>query len=311
MLGYVARRVAMAVPTIFAVATVLFFVVRMVPGDPAVYLLGDMATPERVAKLRAEMGLDKPLYQQYIDFMLGVLRGDFGRSFENGMPTMVRVLRAFPYTFELAVAGTLLSLIIGIPLGVAAAVRRGSKIDVLITSGTTIGVSIPVFWLALLLIEFFSVRLGLLPVTGVGNNPIERLRHLALPAFSLGIGMAATVARMTRSSMLEVLCKDYITAVRAKGAPWNVTVYKHGLRNAIIPVVTVVGLNFGYLLGGTVLVEYVFGRPGLGSLLIEAVFSRDYPQIQASVFFFSAVFMAVNIFVDILYSFLNPKIRYG
>jgi len=311
MLGYVARRVAVAIPTVFAVATILFFAVRMVPGDPAAYLLGDMATPERVAVLRAELGLDKPLYQQYIDFMLGVFRGDFGRSFSNGMPAMARVLRAFPYTFELAVAGTLISLAIGIPLGVAAAVKRGSLADVFATGLATLGVSIPVFWMALLLIEFFSVRLALLPVTGVGANPVDRLRHLMLPAFSLGLGMASVVARMTRSAMLEVLGEDYITAVRAKGAPWSVAVFKHGLRNALIPVATVVGLNFGYLLGGTVLVEYVFGRPGLGSLLIEAVFARDYPQIQASVFFFSAVFMGVNILVDILYSLLDPRIRYG
>lgn len=311
MYRYVLKRLLLMVPTVFGVITVLFFAIRLAPGDPVLYILGDMATEERVKALRKELGLDKPLHAQYINFILKALRGDFGRSFVNNLPAMQRVLRSFPYTLQLAVAGTLVGIALGLAIGVASALKRNSWLDITLTTLTIGGASMPIFWLAILLIDLFSIRLGMFPVQGVGDvrNPLSVLWHLALPSLALGLGMSASIARMTRSSLLEVLNEDYIRTAYAKGASRNLVVFRHALRNALIPIVTVIGLNFGYLLGGTVLIESVFSRPGLGTILIEAVFARDYPQIQASVFFFSMVFIAVNIAVDLLYTLLNPKIR--
>ncbi len=311
MLSYIVKRLVLAIPTILGVITLLFFIIRLAPGDPVLYILGDMATPERIAALRKELGLDKPLLVQYIDFMSKAIRGDFGKSFSNGMPAMERVLNAFPYTLELAVLGTIIAILLGLGIGILAALNRNSWIDIISTTIVILIASMPIFWLAILLMDFLSVQLGLFPVQGVGDpeNPISVLWHLFLPAITLGLGMSATIARMTRSSLLEVLNEDYVRTAWSKGASRYVVIFKHALRNALIPIVTIIGLNFGYLLGGTVLLESVFSRPGLGTLLIEAVYARDYPQIQASVFFFSLVFIMVNIGVDILYSFLDPRIK--
>jgi len=311
MLKYIMKRLLLAIPTLLGVITLLFFVIRLAPGDPVLYILGDMATSERVAALRKELGLDKPLIVQYIEFMSKALRGDFGRSFSNGMPAMERVLKSFPYTLQLAVLGTLIAIVLGLGIGIMAAINRNSWIDLISTTAVILIASMPIFWLAILLIDSLSVQLGIFPVQGVGDpeNPFSVLWHLLLPAITLGLGMSATIARMTRSSLLEVLNEDYVRTAWSKGASKYVVIFEHALRNALIPVVTIIGLNFGYLLGGTVLLETVFSRPGLGTLLIEAVYARDYPQIQASVFFFSLVFIMVNIGVDILYSFLDPRIK--
>ena len=312
LLSYIAKRVALGVITVFGVLTIIFISIRLVPGDPAVIALGDLANPEDIARLRHAWGLDLPIHEQYIKFMSQVLlHGDFGLSIKNNQPTMLRVIGRLPYTLTLAVLGTLIAIAIGLFLGILAALKRNSIVDILIMVFVVLGFSVPVFYLGLVFIQFFSIQLKWFPVLGPNPNYgiLENLRRLILPSIAVAIGIGAVTARMTRSSLLEVLNMDYILTARAKGASEYRVIFKHALKNALIPVVTIVGLNFGALLGGTVLIEYVFGIPGLGSLLVEAVFERDYPQIQASVFVFSLLFISVNIAVDILYHFLDPRIR--
>ena len=309
---YVVKRVLLGAITVFGVLTILFFSIRMIPGDPAVIALGDMANPEDIARLHREWGLDLPLHEQYIRFMSNVLlHGDFGRSITNDQPTMLRIMSRLPYTLTLAVLGTGLAILIGVVAGTVAAIKRNSIIDYLIMVFIILGFSVPVFYLGILFIQFFSIYLKWFPVLGPGPNyPFwENMRRFILPSLAVAIGIGAVTARMTRASILEVLHQDYIMVAKAKGAPGSRVIFYHALKNALIPVVTIVGLNFGALLGGTVLIEYVFGIPGLGTLLVEAVFQRDYPQIQASVFVFSILFISVNILVDVLYHYLDPRIR--
>jgi|Deesub1362A_J573_1020465.scaffolds.fasta_scaffold00003_187 ABC-type dipeptide/oligopeptide/nickel transport system permease component len=309
---YVVKRILLGAITVFGVLTILFFSIRMIPGDPAVIALGDMANPEDIARLHKEWGLDLPLHEQYIRFMSNVLlHGDFGRSITNDQPTMLRIMSRLPYTLTLAVLGTGLAILIGVVAGTIAAIKRNSVIDYLIMVFIILGFSVPVFYLGILFIQFFSIYLKWFPVLGPGPNyPFwENMRRFILPSLAVAIGIGAVTARMTRASILEVLHQDYIMVARAKGAPSSRVIFYHALKNALIPVVTIVGLNFGALLGGTVLIEYVFGIPGLGTLLVEAVFQRDYPQIQASVFVFSILFISVNILVDVLYHYLDPRIR--
>ena len=311
---YVIKRIFIGVITIFGVLTILFFSVRMIPGDPAVIALGDMANPGDVMRLHHEWGLDLPLHEQYIKFMTNVLlHGNFGRSIANDQPTMLRIADRLPYTLTLAVLGTMLAVIIGIITGTVAAVKRNTLIDYLIMVFIILGFSVPVFYLGIIFIQFFSINLKILPVLGPGPNYSiwENLKRFVLPSLSIAISIGAVTARMTRASVLEVLNQEYIVVARAKGASGGRVLFYHALKNALIPVVTIIGLNFGALLGGTVLIEYVFGIPGLGTLLVEAVFERDYPQIQASVFVFSVLFVSVNIIVDILYHYLDPRIRLG
>ena len=309
---YVVKRILLGAITVFGVLTILFFSIRMIPGDPAVIALGDMANPEDIARLHKEWGLDLPLHEQYIRFMSNVLlHGDFGRSITNDQPTMLRIMSRLPYTLTLAVLGTGLAILIGVVAGTIAAIKRNSIIDYLIMVFIILGFSVPVFYLGILFIQFFSIYLKWFPVLGPGPNyPFwENMRRFILPSLAVAIGIGAVTARMTRASILEVLHQDYIMVAKAKGAPGSRVIFYHALKNALIPVVTIVGLNFGALLGGTVLIEYVFGIPGLGTLLVEAVFQRDYPQIQASVFVFSILFISVNILVDVLYHYLDPRIR--
>ncbi len=309
---YVVKRILLGAITVFGVLTILFFSIRMIPGDPAVIALGDMANPEDIARLHKEWGLDLPLHEQYIRFMSNVLlHGDFGRSITNDQPTMLRIMSRLPYTLTLAVLGTGLAILIGVVSGTVAAIKRNSIIDYLIMVFIILGFSVPVFYLGILFIQFFSIYLKWFPVLGPGPNyPFwENMRRFILPSLAVAIGIGAVTARMTRASILEVLHQDYVMVARAKGAPGSRVIFYHALKNALIPVVTIVGLNFGALLGGTVLIEYVFGIPGLGTLLVEAVFQRDYPQIQASVFVFSILFISVNILVDVLYHYLDPRIR--
>ncbi len=309
---YIVKRVLLGIITVFGVLTILFFSIRMIPGDPAVIALGDMANPEDIARLHKEWGLDLPLHEQYIRFMTNVLLyGDFGRSITNDQPTMLRIMSRLPYTITLAVLGTGLAILIGVVAGTIAAIKRNSIVDYLIMVFIILGFSVPVFYLGILFIQFFSIYLKWFPVLGPGPNYSfwENLRRFILPSLAVAIGIGAVTARMTRASILEVLHQDYIMVAKAKGASSSRVIFYHALKNALIPVVTIVGLNFGALLGGTVLIEYVFGIPGLGTLLVEAVFQRDYPQIQASVFVFSILFIAVNILVDVLYHYLDPRIR--
>jgi peptide/nickel transport system permease protein len=288
------------------VSVVIFLLLELAPGDPAIMLLGMDATEETIAQLRAELGLDKPIYERYYTFFTNALRGDFGRSFETQRLVIEEIKHAFPATLELTVASLMIAISVGIPIGVMSAVRQYSLLDKLVRFSVLIAVSLPIFWLGLMVILVFSVVLKLLPSFGRGS-----WEHLILPSASLSCYSLAIMIRMTRSSMLEVLRNEYITAVRAKGMSQFVVVYKHGLRNALIPVVTIIGLQFGILLGGAVLTETVFAWPGVGTLMVQAIFSRDYPVIRAGVMLVAGCFIVINLLVDIIYSYIDPTVTLG
>lgn len=310
---YTLFRVAQAIPTLLGVIVVIFLLVRILPGDPAAVILGEFATKEAIAATRERLGLDKPLHEQFVAFVVGAIHGDFGRSYTNNQPATRNIGTALGNTALLALGGITVSLLLGIPAGVIAALKRGRSLDYIVMAGSLLGVSLPIFWFAVILLMLFGVKLGWFPVIGARSGPgfANQLWHLVLPSIALGVNLAGLNARMTRSSMLGVLGRDYLRTARAKGLSSSRVIVGHALRNALIPIITVVGLNLGTLLGGTVLTEVVFARPGLGRVLVDAVFSRDFPQIQASIAFFAAVVVALNILVDLLYGFLDPRIQYG
>ena len=303
---YTLRRLLEAVPVILAVSFIVFVSVRLVPGDPARAIAGMEANDETVEAIRADLGLDQPLLQQYGVFLSHAIRADLGESYYYGTPVMPEVLRRFPATAELAVAGLFLSILIGVGLGTLSAVFRGSFMDRGVLVFAIAGVSMPSFWLALLLIIFFAVDLKWLPAGGYGS-----FRHLVLPAVTLGLFGAGTIARLTRSSMLEVLNQDYIRTARSKGVGPNALLWKHALRNALIPVITVLGLQLGAFLSRAVVTETVFGWPGVARLTVTAVLDRDFPLIQGTVLWLALVFIATNLVVDLAYSVIDPRIRYG
>lgn len=310
MWGYALRRIAVAIPTVLGALTAVFFILRIVPGDPALAILGEYATAEAVADLRARMGLDAPLPLQYVRFLGGVLTGDLGRSVTTNEPVLAEIARVLPGTATLAFTGLGLAVLIGVPAGVLAAVRRNRATDYLLMSGSLLGLSMPSFWLGILLLIVFAVQLGWFPVVGsLARTTSGQLQALVLPALTLGLSTAGMIARMTRSSVLEVLNQDYVRTARAKGLHERVVVYRHALRNALIPIVTVVGLNLGYLLGGTVVVETLFVRAGLGQLLVGAILSRDYPQVEAAVGVYAVVVITINLLVDLAYGYLDPVLR--
>jgi len=300
----------MLVPILLGVTLITFSTMHLAPGDPAELILRGRlggADPPRqaVEELREEMGLNIPFYVQYGKWLKKVIQGDLGNSFRTGRPVLTELLSRFPATLELALLSTLISLGIAVPVGIISAVKRNSFLDIFSMIGALLGVSMPNFWLALLLMMFFSLKLGLLPVAGYGG-----FRYLVLPAVTLGTGMAAMVARLMRSSMLEIISQDYILTAKAKGLPYYRVITGHALKNALIPVVTYVGLQLGWALEGAVIVESIFARPGIGRYLHESVFARDFPAIQGCVLFFALVFVFSNLIVDISYAYLNPRIRY-
>ncbi|MDR7387844.1 MAG: ABC transporter permease [Armatimonadota bacterium] len=305
MWRYVLKRVLLALPVLLGVSVVVFVAIRLIPGDPAQIMAGQAATEEVVRQIRQSLGLDQPLPVQYLYFLRNVVRGDLGRSLFNGAPVVEELGQRFPRTVRLALASIAVASLIGVPAGILAATRHLSWLDTLVMLVALVGVSMPVFWLGLNLILVFSVRLQWLPAFGY-----ETWRHLLLPSVTLGAASAAIVARMTRSSMLEVLGQDYIRTARAKGLAERVVVNRHALRNALIPVVTVLGLQLGTLLSGAVLTETVFAWPGIGRLLVDAVLARDYPIIQGATLLIAATFVALNLAVDLLYGLLDPRIRY-
>lgn len=305
MFRYVLKRLLLALPVLLGVSVVVFVAIRLIPGDPALLMAGQAATQEVVQQIRTSLGLDQPLPVQYLYFLRNVIRGDLGRSLFNGAPVVEELAQRFPRTVRLALASILVASLIGIPSGVFAATRRSSWVDTLVMVVALAGVSVPVFWLGLNLILVFSVRLQWLPAFGY-----ETWRHLLLPSVTLGAASAAIVARMTRSAMLEVLSQEYVRTARAKGLGERVVVNRHALRNALIPVVTILGLQLGTLLSGAVLTETVFAWPGIGRLLVEAVLARDYPVIQGATLLIAATFVALNVLVDVLYGLLDPRIRY-
>ncbi|MCL0058282.1 ABC transporter permease [Dehalococcoidia bacterium] len=306
MWQYVLRRLILTIPVLIGVSLLVFAMVRLVPGCPAVAIAGVHATPEFVEQVRRDLGLDRPLHTQYFIFVGNLLRGDLGVSTRTGRPAATEIWDKFPNTVELAMASTLVASVIGIIAGVISATRQHSIFD----SGSMLvalfGVSVPVFWLGLVLMLLFAVTLDWLPAGGRGGT----IEYLILPAITLGAASAAIIARMTRSSMLEVLRQDFITTARAKGLRERIVTYKHALKNALIPVVTIIGLQSGILLGGAVLTETVFAWPGVGRLMVDSIMARDFPVVQGAVLLFAVCFVFVNLFVDVLYSFLDPRIRY-
>jgi ABC-type dipeptide/oligopeptide/nickel transport system permease component len=312
MLKYIIKRLMALIPTLLGILTLVFFLLRLIPGDPAEAMLGEFATEEAITALREDLGLNKPLHNQYFTFLVNAFQGDFGKSYSTRLPVMTNIFTYFPFTLHLAISAVLIATTVGIMLGVVSATRRNSVVDYASTVLSLLGISTPRFWMAIILILTLCLNLGLFPVLGAGDlkDPISIIHHLILPAFTLGLSSAAITMRMTRACLIEALDQDYIRTAKSKGVPRRVVIYKHGLRNALIPVATLVGLNFGSLIGGSVLIESVFGRPGLGKLLIDSIFNRDYPQVQACVFFFAITFMVTNLIVDLAYMYLDPRIRY-
>lgn len=303
---YVLRRLFEAVPVILAVTFIVFVSVRLIPGDPARTIAGLEADDATVEAIREDLGLDRPVLAQYLTFMSHLVTGDLGTSYYYDAPVTEEVLRRFPATLWLALAGLGLSILIGVGIGTISAVMRGTWLD----RGTLVfaiaGVSMPSFWLALVLIIVFAVNLGWLPAGGYGT-----WRHMILPSLTLGLFGAGTIARLTRSSVLEVLRQDYVRTARSKGLPFRVVLGKHALRNAMVPVVTLLGLQLGAFLSRAVVTETVFGWPGIARLTVTAVLDRDFPLIQGSVLWLAVVFIAANLLVDLVYAVIDPRIRYA
>lgn len=315
MVGYVVNRLLAAIPTLLGVAVITFLLMRAVPGDVVTSLVGLEAnvSPERMAELRRLFGLDLPLHVQFGQWLGAVLQGDFGSSLRTGREVSQDLALRFPVTLQLTLMGLLTALLIAVPLGVLAAIRRGGFVDYFASLFAILGLSVPGFFLALLLILLFALALGWLPPAGfvpLAENPLENFRHMLLPALSLGLILAGAVTRILRSSMLEVLSRDYIRTARAKGLAERVVIFRHALRNALIPVVTVIGIQFGSLLGGAVIIEQVFSLPGVGRFALEGINLRDYPVVQGTVLFVATAAVLVNLLVDLLYSLIDPRIRY-
>jgi ABC-type dipeptide/oligopeptide/nickel transport system permease component len=304
---YITARLLGTIPVIFGVTLAVFSMLFLIPGDPVKMMLSEFVTsPEQVARMRAQLHLDEPIVRQYARFVWNALHGDLGISIRDHRPVAVEILEVLPSTLQLALAALALAAALGVSLGVLAAVRQNSWWDATAMVVALAGVSLPSFWFGLLLIFAFSLRLQWFPATGGGD-----LSHLVLPATALGLGAAAIIARLTRSSMLEVLKMDYVTTARAKGLRERVVLLRHGLRNALIPIVTIFGLQFGALLAGTVIIETVFGRPGIGRLVVAAILNKDFPLVQGVVLFVSTAYVFINLAIDIIYVVIDPRIRYA
>jgi peptide/nickel transport system permease protein len=305
MLRQIVRRLLLSIVVLWIVSTAAFAMMRFLPGDPvAVMLQTSGGSAERIAQLREQLGLNEPVSVQYLKFLGGLLRGDLGRSIFTGRPVTVMILEQFPATLELALAAMIVGVAVGILLGLISALREGSWIDTTSMAFAVAGVSMPSFWIGLLFIFLFSLTLGWLPATGQGG-----LKRLIMPAMVLGFGVAATIARLTRSSMVEVMRKEYITTARAKGVKERMVIYRHALKNALIPIITMVGLEIGWLLGGAVVTETVFSRQGIGRLAIQAVLQKDFPLVQGTILFTAMFYMVANLFVDVLYMVVDPRIQ--
>jgi len=302
---YFLRRLLLTVPVLLGVATLVFSLLHLVPGDPAQAMLGEGATPAEVADLRARLGLDQPIYRQYLRFMGGAVRGDLGRSFRTKQPVGEAIVERLPATVELAVSAMVVAVLVAIPLGIVAAVHAGRWVDHTATTSALIGISVPAFWLGPLLAIVFSVSLGWFPVSGRGT-----LAHLVLPAITLGAPLAAVLTRITRASVLEELGEIYVVAARARGASRMRAIVGHAVRNGLIPIVTVVGLQTGAVLTGAVITETIFAWPGVGRLLVQSIGFRDYPLVQGCILFIAAAYVSMNLLVDMAYGFLDPRIRY-
>lgn len=304
MIKYIVKRFLMMIPVIIGISLLVFLVMKATPGDPARVVAGSEADEETVEQIREQLGLNKPILQQYVTYMFNLVKGDMGTSFTNGKPVFDEILSRLPTTFVLALASIAVATILAIPLGILSATKQYSIIDYLSTLFSLAGVAMPNFWLGLMLILLFSLKLGWLP-----SGDAVTWKGYVLPAVTMGVGAMANFMRTTRSSMLEVIRQDYIRTARAKGAGENRVVVKHALRNAIIPVITVIGLQMGTLLGGAVVNETVFSLPGLGTLMINGIKQKNEPIVLGSLITFAIIFSLVNLFVDILYAFIDPKIK--
>lgn len=305
MITFIRNRIIFSIPVIIGVTILVFLMLHALPGDPVEIMMGNSASADAAARVRHQLGLDRPLYVQYGRFVEHAATGDLGRSIRTNQPVMQLIMSQFPSTLQLTFAGLGFAIVIGMLLGTIAATHHRSWIDHSSMVVAVVGVSMPSFWLGFLFIAFFSLKLGWFPATGQGG-----LSRLILPALALGIGASAVIARLVRSSMLEVMRQEYIGVARAKGLRNRTVVYRHGLRNALIPVVTIVGLQFGQLLAGTVIIETVFSRQGLGRLTIDAILNKDYPVVQGTILFTAVGYVLVNLLVDILYAFIDPQVRY-
>lgn len=304
---YIMRRVVLAIPLILVVITIVFLMLRLgLPGDPAQIMAGDRATPELIAQIRENLGLDRPLFEQYLIFLRNAAQGDLGRSVKFREPVVDVIMNAFPFTITLTLASVIAGTFFGILVGVLTALKRATWVDNFATVFVVFFYSIPTFWLGLMLILIFSVGLRILPVQGASTP-----QHFILPTINLAVGQIALIARLTRSGMIEVLNADYIRTARAKGLSERAVITRHTLKNVLIPIVTVVGLSFGGLLGGAIITESIFGLPGVGLLVIDAINNRDYPMIQGTVLLVAITFIFVNLIVDILYAFIDPRIHYN
>jgi peptide/nickel transport system permease protein len=313
MLAYSIRRSLWALPTMFAVLVFIFLVMRVLPGDPAYAILGDEAPPEALEQFRRNWGLDRPLPQQFVAYMGGLLTGDLGLSMANRQPILPQLLRAMPYTLDLTIAGSAIGLLFGIPLGVFTARHRNSSVDYVGRIVSLAGLSVPSFYLGILLIYFLSFKYQWFPVIGGGDlsDPWNRLYHLILPALSVGLSQTAYITRITRSSFLEVVNADFVQTARAKGlSEWPV-MFKHALRNALVPVVSVAGIYVGILIGSSILVTIVFNRPGLGKLMVGAISTYDYTMLQSIMAFYAGIIVIVNLLTDLAYGLVDPRIRYS
>ena len=304
MLQYLFKRLWHTVYVIMGVSVISFFFIHL-SGDPVMLMLPGDASHQEIEDLRKQLGFNDPIYVQYLRFARQALRGEFGHSMYYKVPAMELILERLPASLELAVAAMLIALVVAVPIGIISAVRRGSLLDMGSMLGALFGLSMPHFWLGIMLIMIFSVKLGWLPTSGRGT-----LAHLIMPSVALGLSLMAMFARLTRSVMLEVLSLDYIRTARSKGLKELIVISKHAFKNALIPLVTVAGMQFGFLLGGTVIIETVFAWPGVGRLVVQAIFNRDYPLVQAVVLVLAVIFVAVNFFVDMLYMYLDPQISY-
>jgi ABC-type dipeptide/oligopeptide/nickel transport system permease component len=305
MLRFLVRRLLLTIPVLLGVATLVFSLIHLVPGDPVQAMLGDSATPQDVAETRARLGLDRPLYVQYGAFLRGVASGNLGTSLRTNQPVTQAIAERLPATFELALAAMVVAVAIAIPLGILAAVRARTSVDYAATTLALVGISIPNFWLGPLMAIVFSVVLGWLPVSGRGTPA-----HLVLPAITLGAPLAAVLARMTRASVIEELRELYVLAARARGVSAARAIVHHAFRNSLIPIVTVIGLQFGAVLTGAVITETIFAWPGVGRLLIQSISFRDYPLVQGCILLIAGTYVSMNLLTDLLYGLLDPRIRY-
>ena len=304
MLSFIVRRLALTVLVLFGVATLVFSLIHLVPGDPAQAMLGDGASPEDIAQLRTRLGLDRPLAEQYVTYLKGLSRGDLGVSLRTQQPVVTQIAERLPATAELASAAMLVAVLLAVPLGLVAAVWQGRWIDQGAMGLALVGISVPGFWLGPLLALVFSVELGWLPVSGRGT-----LAHLILPGVTLGAALAAILARMTRASVLEELREQYVVAARARGASRVRAVVAHALRNSLIPVVTILGLQLGAVLTGSIITETIFSWPGVGRLLIQSINFRDYPMVQGCILLIAVTYVTMNLLTDLVYGWLDPRIR--